>query len=649
MQILHVIPIARSLETEVLSYFSVKKVTHGTMVTVPLRKKKIRAIVVNSFSVTDLKSQVKGAGYQLRNISEIHDIQVFSPAFLKTTETIKNFYASTSGRVLNNVTPALLLKDLSSFQRKEGSKKSTSFHLRVLQRPLEERIDYYKTLFREKIFHDESMHIVCPTREHCEYIFEYLKKNTEEQCFLFHGGMTKKKFYESYQSLNTLNKSSLIVSTANFIDLPQYHSSSLVIEQESSDYYRHIPQPYIDMRVFAQEYARNAEIECIFADGIVRPETWYAVEQGIAEPIEPFHKKVFKNDDIHIIKQSQKISGKQSDIERYQTLNKTTTFSTLSKETCEYIKNGILQNEKIFLFVHKKSLAPTIICQDCGNIARSPDSGYPFSLYTKKNAETGKTERIYICHMTGESIPAFDTCQFCTSWKMMPLGIGVERVLEEINELFPDTTVLLMDGKHTSTKKKLKEVQDTFESETRSVILIGTSMAIDTLYHFDRAVIVSLDSYFARMSYSIHSQVLSLIHNLTEKTSHPVYIQSRNILSDLLPILDTGMYMEYIEKELAERKEYHYPPFVNLCVISKTIKKESMKREYKTFYQLFNAYDPQIMVRPGNKKGFLEIIVMVQLDLNLWNIHYQDPQLQELLRSRDRTTVIRINPKNILS
>src|SRR5690606_8021224 len=118
----------------------VKKVENGTLVTVPLRKKQIKAIVVNSFSVTDLKSQVKGAGYQLRNISEVHDVQIFSPAFLETTETIKNFYATTSGRVLNNVTPAILLKDLSELDRNEEQRKSPSFQLRVLQRSLEERI-----------------------------------------------------------------------------------------------------------------------------------------------------------------------------------------------------------------------------------------------------------------------------------------------------------------------------------------------------------------------------------------------------------------------------------------------------------------------------------------------------------------------------
>lgn len=649
MYILHVIPIARSLETEVLSYFSVKKVSSGTMVTVPLRKKKIHAIVLDTLPVSDLKSQLRGASYQLRNISEIHEVQIFSSAFLKTAQTIKNFYATTTGKILNTTIPAFLLKDLSSFNRVEHIQSNPSFHLRILQRPLNERIDYYKTLFREKMFHDQSLHIVCPTRDHSEYIFNQLKKNNEAQCFLFHGGMTKKKFSESYAKLASLEKSSLIISTPNFVDIPQYHTSTLVIEHESSDYYRQIPAPYLDMRYFLQEYAKNAGYECICADGIIRPESWVKVQQGHAEPIEPFHKKIFKEGDLVLTHQSKKIAGKQSDIERHKELTKDKKFQTLSDEARQYIKDGILQKEKIFLFVHKKSLAPTVVCQDCGNIVRSPDSGYPFSLYTRKNSQSKKTERIFICHMTGETIPAFDTCQFCKSWRMIPMGIGAQKVHEEITKLFPKTKVLLLDGKHTPTKKKQQELRKEFQESKKSVILIGTSMAVDTIPNFDRSVIVSLDSYFARMSYSIHQQVLGIIKTLCEKTIHPLFIQSRNILDEALSILTSGMYPDYIETELAERKDYRYPPFATLCVISKIVKKEQVKTSYQNMHQLFKIYDPQIIIQPTAKKGVLQVIVVLQLDQELWNLGHQDPKLQERLYSFDRNTTIHINPKNILS
>lgn len=83
MQLLQVIPITQSIDTEVLTYFSVKVARPGQLVTVPLRKKHIKAIVLYAEPVVNMKIQLRGANYQIRNIIEVHDEQVFSPAFLR--------------------------------------------------------------------------------------------------------------------------------------------------------------------------------------------------------------------------------------------------------------------------------------------------------------------------------------------------------------------------------------------------------------------------------------------------------------------------------------------------------------------------------------------------------------------------------------
>lgn len=650
MQILHVIPLARSLETEILSYFSVKKVTPGTMVTVPLRKSQVEALVVNSFEVTDLKSEVKRAGYQLRNVTTIHKGEIFSSGFLSAADIIKNFYATTTGKVLDQMTPKFLLKDIATYTRPSfESSVQQVFSSRILQRPLDERIDYYRTLVREKMFHDQSLQIICPTREHCHKIYESIKKNNQDQCFLLHGGMTKKKYNEVYTSLKSLEKTSIVISTARFIDIAQHKKSTIIIERESSDYYRTINYPFLDMRLFLYEYSKAQNLECIWADSILRPETWYQHEQGLFDAIEPINRKIFKPGDVRLISQHLKPEGLQTDSERHAELTQKKGFSPIAKETEDYIRKGIMQHEKIFLYVHKKSLAPTIVCQNCGNIARSSSSGHPFSLYIQKNKKTLIKERVFICHMTGETIPAFDTCQFCKSWNLISMGIGTENVKEALENLFPNTPIDILDSVHTKTKKRIKEVITSFESSNTSRIIVGTTLALEHLEIIDRSVLVSLDSYFARMSYSIHPQVLSLISNVLEKTQHGIYLQSRNIIEESLPILSTGLYSDYITSELQERKDFNYPPYQTLCVVKRSIKKEEMKKHYNVLHTLFKSYDPNIMLRPGLKKGWLEIVVIMQLDLALWNMNTQDRLLKEIIGSFDRRTTVLINPKDLLS
>jgi len=452
MIIAQVIPLTQSIDTELLSYFSAKHISPGTLVTVPLRKKEITAVVVQTQSVSDIKSQLRGANYQIRNILHIHDHQVFSPAFLRASDAIKNFYATTTGRVIDQVSPRIVSKNLELFKR-PVSLKSNSFVFRekLLQQRIEDRIVFYRTLVREKMLHKESIHIICPTQELASFFFKELSGNIEDHCFLLHGKLGKKHIEKTYTLLNDKAQSSLVISTAGFIDIHQHHKSGIIIEKESSEYYRTVAGPYIDLRVFVCEYARAMNIECMWADGILRPETWLKHKTENAEKIEPINKRIFKNTDICIVNQHIRKPGKQDDIERMKEISSKKTFSALSDEVISTIEESIIKNKKIFLFVHKKSLAPNIVCNDCGNIARSPESGYPLSLYIKNNKQTRVKERIMICHMSGESMPAFDTCQFCQSWNLVQLGIGTEGVFEQLENSFQNRKYII-DSTHCHTQ-----------------------------------------------------------------------------------------------------------------------------------------------------------------------------------------------------
>lgn len=648
MQILQVIPITKSINSEVLTYFSAKDVEPGRLVTVPLRKKEVSAIVVSSESVVNMKTQLRGANYQIRNVLEIHDGYVFSPAFLKTAHCMKNFYATSTGRTIEKFTPTFILKNLSEYTKSLPEKKiKDQTGVKLLQRNYDDRVTHYKTLIREKFLQKESIHIVCPTIQSCKKLFADLQKNNRN-CFILHSNLTAKQRKEQYQIIQNSENTSILITTSLFIDTYQKNKNIIIIEEDSSEHYRSIASPYIDARVFIQEYAHNTQSECILADSVLRPESWYQYVKNNAEIIEPFNKKIFKTDDLKIISQHVKKPGKLTDKERIEEVTSKKKFTILSKETVSVLKKSIKNKERIFLFSPKKSLAPSIVCNDCGNVARSNESGLPYSLYIKTHPTTRVKQRIFICNTTGESIPAFDTCQFCNSWNMHSLGIGTEGILHEIESLFPKTTTHIIDGTHVTTKKRMKEIINDYETNKKSVIIIGTQKAIPQLPTTDTSIIVSLDSYFARMSYNVHSDVLTVVNNIREKTRNPILLQSRNITEESLPILSNGLYRPYIETELTERKEFNYPPYSTLCTIKKIIPKTQVKKDYRLLLELLKEYAPQILVHPAKNKTLVQLIVILELDISKWNHEQQDSKLWSILTAFDRKTEIRINPKDFI-
>lgn len=648
MQILHVTPIARSITTEVLSYFSVKHVTPGTLVTVPLRKKQIKALVVHSEAVTNMKILLKGSEYQIRNIIDIHDEQVFSAEYLSACNKIKDFYATNTGKLINLISPSFILKNIEEFNRPQNQKIHSHGGIFLIQKNVEDRVSYYKTLLREKMITKESIHIICPTQNDVTFLHSELEKNNEKSVFLLHSKISKKKIRGTFEKLHSRENSSCLISTPGFVDTYLYKKSVIIIENENSEFYRPVAKPYIDMREFIIQYSKELNIECIISSSILRPESWFLYENQSAQLIEPFNKKIFKSKDIVINNLHVRKPGKQSDQERIAELDSKKKFTCIAANTLDLIKNALSENKKIFVFSHKKSLAPSIICKHCGNMACSPESGFPYSLYIKQNQQTGAKERIFICQNTGEKIAAFDTCQFCDGHHLITFGIGTERIHQELSELFPDTLIQIIDANSTRTQKTLNKIIDSHNTSKKGAILIGTQKALPYIKGTDLSIIASLDSYFSRMSHNTAPQVISLVKDISEKTIEPLIIQSRNILESYLPILKHGLYSEYIKNELKERKEFFYSPYSALIVIKKHTKKDFVKRDYYAMNNLLDSFDPQIIIQPGKKKGLVQLVCILQMDTRDWNNKYQNQKLQNILFSFDRDTEIYINPKDLL-
>ena len=234
-------------------------------------------------------------------------------------ESIKNFYASTTGQILKQITPSFVLDTIDTLEYPIREESIANYRQLLLQRTYDERTSYYKTLIREHQFQKESLHILCPTIESCTALFEVLKKNNQH-IYLFHSGMTKKQSRTTYTTLARLDVPSVLVSTPGCIDMYQYRRKTIIIEDESSEYYRTVSAPYLDMRLVAQEYAGHSQLTLVWAASALRPESYSLYVDNQADSIEPLNKRIFKTGDITIINQHSHKTKKQTDAERIQDL-----------------------------------------------------------------------------------------------------------------------------------------------------------------------------------------------------------------------------------------------------------------------------------------------------------------------------------------
>jgi len=638
MIVAEIIPITSSILTESLSYFSATEIMPGTLVTIPLRKKEILGIVIRTSLAQDLKQSLRTQNFKIRHISKIHEQSVFSPAYLETVTQLKNYYLINTGKIINITYPAYILKNLEQFSIKRIPTAKESFQQTTVQLDFEKRIQYYKDIIEKNIVTDTTSHIICPTLEQIKKIERELSSFSEQKIYTFHGKTSAKKISGNYSEIQ--NQACIIISTTGFIDVPAHNKTTIILEQDSSNYYYRASAPFIDMRIFVEQYAKNSGYHLIIGDSLLRP--WRHKNANSSTP----DSEIFDLKKIEIVNANQKRTGKQSDTERILELSKKERFSSLSPKILKKIEKSILNNDKIFCYVSRKSLAPTIVCRDCGKLATSSTTGNPYSLYIKTNKQTQQKERIFVDGLSNEQVPAFDICQFCQSWKLQGFGISVDRVIADLSQHFPNLKILALDSFHSKTQKELKiVVAEFYEKNNSAVVLVGTQKALPYLENIDSSYIISLDTLFAQMSYTSDFRALALIQSIYESTRKKLTIQTRNILEKNLPILTDGDYRKYVQESNNQAREYLVHPYGTLIKINHICARQDYVKAYSLYNTRLKNYAPDIRVQNYFKKDFIQIVVLLHLDKKLWNIEHQELILSNLLPFEQRNINIEINPE----
>ncbi len=235
-------------------------------------------------------------------------------------------------------------------------------------------------------------------------------------------------------------------------------------------------------------------------------------------------------------------------------------------------------------------------------------------------------ENIYLCHACGTRRDSQTVCGYCGSWKLVPLGIGIERIAAEARMLFPDTPVEILDKDHASNNAKAKSVVKRFEKD--GGILVGTELAF---YHIEKTpyvALVSADSLFSVPDFGINERIFYLVSRLREMAETESLIQTRNIGKQILAWAAQGNIIDFYQNEAAEREMLMYPPFTIF------IKIEDMKDKIRETKERLAKWSPEVY------KDSLIIRIPRQ--------YWPDPGLSRELSLLPPHFSVKVDPESIL-
>lgn len=242
------------------------------------------------------------------------------------------------------------------------------------------------------------------------------------------------------------------------------------------------------------------------------------------------------------------------------------------------IQTTFEKGEQTLLFLNRRGYAPLTLCRNCGHRFQCPRC----TAWLIEHRRTGKLH----CHHCDYYMRVPDVCPEChEADTLAACGPGVERVLEEVREKFPEAKVLVLSSDTATTHDELRQMLDNIQ-EGHVDIIIGTQI-IAKGHHFPKLTtvgVVDADLGLTGGDLRATERVYQLLHQVAgragrEKEQGQVFLQTFSPESRVMQSLSSGARDDFLEVELAEREAANMPPFSRLAGIIVSGREEAQVEE----------------------------------------------------------------------
>ncbi len=633
MYIVQVIPIAKGIGKETLSYFSAKEVVPGSLVSVPIRSKIVPAIVVESQKASELKSELKSSDFAVKKVDSLRAKQFLRPEYVESVLHTADYFAGTAGASFYTLLPKIILENITSLK----TKISVDIHAHkpqekyIVQGDDADRFANYRSLIREQFAKKSSVFFCVPTIEDAKISAKALEKGIEKYTIVLHGGIAKKSFVEIWKQLQDLSHPILIVATGAFLSIPRTDIATIILEKENSKSYKIQTRPFLDIRTFAEYFAERIHARLVMGDISLRTETIWRHKNGELVELTPLTLRSLSTAKQELIdmRKHKKPDGTQA------------SFKILSPEVERLIEQSRENSEHLFILSTRRGLAPSTVCGDCQNIVTCTKCSASITLHKGKD----EAQNFFLCHRCGERRSAEEMCKVCGSWKLGTVGIGIDLIDQKIKDRFPEVKVFRIDSDTTKTEKKVIDTIAQFYSSPGS-ILLGTEMALSYLHEkIENSAIISIDSLFSIPDFRISEKIFYLLLKIRYMTRNIFLMQTRNAEEKVLEYALRGNIIDFYRTEIEARKQFDYPPFNTLIKITLEGSRDAIVAQMDSIQNTLTPHVADIFPAfTHTVKGNYVLHGLIKLPRGKWI----DPDLLAKLKSLPPSVSIKVDPDSLL-
>jgi len=234
-------------------------------------------------------------------------------------------------------------------------------------------------------------------------------------------------------------------------------------------------------------------------------------------------------------------------------------FRFLSRRLVALAEDRLGRDEQAIIFLNRRGFATHVFCGRCGWAMKCRHCDLSMTYH--------KRMRRALCHYCGERVEPPAVCPECQSPEIKYVGLGTEKVEEEIRARFPGIPCARMDSDAVRGRGSHARLLDAFRSG-RVKMLVGTQMIAKGL-DFPNVTLVGVvnaDSALHLPDFRAGERTHQLVAQVAGRTGRGpkgglVIVQTYQPDHYTVRTAAAHDYVAFAEKELVHRRALNLPPF----------------------------------------------------------------------------------------
>lgn len=228
------------------------------------------------------------------------------------------------------------------------------------------------------------------------------------------------------------------------------------------------------------------------------------------------------------------------------------------------IEDALAARKQTILFLNRRGHASLVVCAACGQGARCTSCDVALTHHLHRNELR--------CHYCDFRTRKPDNCPACGG-ELLVLGIGTERVEQELARRFPDARTLRLDRDAAGTSTELTRILATF-ARGEADVLVGTQMVAKG-HDFPGVTLVGVivaDVGLGLPDFRASERTFQLLTQVAGRAGRGrdpgrVIVQTFNPEAEAVAFVRAHDYEHFAAGELERRRELGYPPFRRMLAV----------------------------------------------------------------------------------